>query len=39
MWQYFSGANWTKTEEFYGNSVISLAKKYQSEIEILEKSN
>jgi peptidoglycan hydrolase CwlO-like protein len=37
--KYFSGASWTKQEEFYGNSVVSLAKKYQSEIEILEKSN
>jgi membrane-bound lytic murein transglycosylase B len=37
--RYFSGNSWTKSEEFYGNSVISLAKKYQSEVEILEKSN
>lgn len=37
--RYFSGNSWTKREEFYGNSVVSLAKKYQSEIEILEKSN
>ncbi|MCD6178180.1 lytic murein transglycosylase [bacterium] len=37
--RYFSGATWKKYEEFYGNSVISLAKKYQADIEILEKQN
>ncbi|MCD6550171.1 lytic murein transglycosylase [bacterium] len=37
--RYFSGATWSKYEEFYGNSVISLAKKYQADIEVLEKQS
>lgn len=34
--RYFSGSSWKKYEEFYGNSVISLAQKYQKDIELLE---
>ena len=33
--KYFSGSSWTKSEQFYGNSVIALAKKYQSDINLL----
>lgn len=34
--RYFSGSTWRKSEEFYGNSVIALAKQYQADIEVLE---
>lgn len=34
--RYFSGTTWKKNEEFYGNSVIALAKKYQADINVLE---
>ena len=34
--RYFSGTTWKKYEEFYGNSVIALAKRYQSDIDIIE---
>lgn len=33
---YFSGSTWLKYEEFYGNSVIALASRYQKDIEDLE---
>lgn len=29
---YFSGASWTKWEEFYGKSVMSIAKQYEKDI-------
>jgi len=29
---YFSGASWTKWEEFYGNSVLSIAAGYEKDI-------
>ncbi|MBI3631315.1 MAG: lytic murein transglycosylase [Candidatus Staskawiczbacteria bacterium] len=29
---YFSGATWTKWEEFYGNSVLSIAAQYERDI-------
>ncbi|MDO8583121.1 MAG: hypothetical protein Q7R51_01170, partial [bacterium] len=29
---YFSGASWTKWEEFYGNSVLSIAAQYERDI-------
>jgi len=29
---YFSGASWTKWEEFYGNSVLSIAAQYEKDI-------
>ncbi len=29
---YFSGASWTKWEEFYGNSVLSIATQYEKDI-------
>lgn len=32
---YFSGASWTKGEEGYGNSVVGMAAKYQSDIDQL----
>jgi membrane-bound lytic murein transglycosylase B len=30
--KYFSGASWSKWEEFYGNSVLSIAKQYEEDI-------
>lgn len=33
--RYFSGSSWTKYEEFYGDSVLDLAKKYQKDIETI----
>ncbi len=33
--RYFSGATWSKWEEFYGNSVLSLKAKYQEDINAL----
>ncbi|MGB2762068.1 MAG: hypothetical protein WBC21_00830 [Minisyncoccales bacterium] len=33
---YFSGSTWTKYEEFYGRSVISLANRYEKDIANLE---
>ncbi|MCK4454015.1 lytic murein transglycosylase [Candidatus Parcubacteria bacterium] len=33
---YFSGSTWTKYEEFYGRSVISLADRYEKDIAKLE---
>ncbi|MBI3337505.1 MAG: lytic murein transglycosylase [Candidatus Staskawiczbacteria bacterium] len=29
---YFSGSSWTKWEEFYGNSVLSIAAQYEKDI-------
>jgi peptidoglycan hydrolase CwlO-like protein len=34
--QYFSGSSWSKWEEFYGNSVISIANGYEDDIAELE---
>ena len=34
--RYFSGSSWKKYEEFYGNSVMRLAQKYQKDIEAIE---
>ncbi len=36
--RYFSGSSWKKYEEFYGNSVIALANRYQKDIEAIEKA-
>lgn len=33
--KYFSGSSWSKYEEFYGNSVIALANRYQQDIETI----
>jgi membrane-bound lytic murein transglycosylase B len=33
---YFSGASWSKWEEFYGRSVLSIASGYESDINALE---
>lgn len=33
--RYFSGSSWSKYEEFYGNSVMRLAEKYQQDIEAI----
>jgi len=30
--RYFSGASWSKWEEFYGNSVLAIAAKYEQDI-------
>ena len=30
--RYFSGASWSKWEEFYGNSVLAIAKQYEQDI-------
>lgn len=35
--KYFSGASWSKWEEFYGRSVLSIASQYESDIAELEK--
>lgn len=35
--RYFSGSSWSKYEEFYGNSVLRLASKYQKDIETIER--
>lgn len=35
--QYFSGASWSKWEEFYGRSVLSIASQYEADIAELEK--
>lgn len=34
--KYFSGATWTKYEEFYGNNVIAIAADYEDDIKALE---
>lgn len=36
--KYFSGATWTKNEEFYGRSVLNMAAGFQKDIEALEKA-
>ena len=35
---YFSGASWTKQEEFYGRSVVAKAAQFEKDIEILEQA-
>ena len=30
--RYFSGSSWSKWEEFYGNSVLAIAKQYEQDI-------
>ncbi len=30
--KYFSGGSWTRSEEFYGNSVLSIAAQYEKDI-------
>ncbi|MFA5746551.1 MAG: lytic murein transglycosylase [Candidatus Paceibacterota bacterium] len=35
---YFSGASWTKNEEFYGRSVLSMAAGFQEDIDALEEA-
>ena len=34
--KYFSGSSWSKWEEFYGNSVLSIAKQYEEDIKNFE---
>jgi membrane-bound lytic murein transglycosylase B len=34
--RYFSGNSWSKWEEFYGNSVMSIAKQYEEDIKEIE---
>jgi membrane-bound lytic murein transglycosylase B len=34
--KYFSGSSWSKWEEFYGNSVLSIAKQYEADIKEIE---
>ena len=34
--RYFSGNSWSKWEEFYGNSVLSIARQYEEDIKELE---
>jgi membrane-bound lytic murein transglycosylase B/copper chaperone CopZ len=34
--RYFSGSSWSKWEEFYGNSVLSIAKQYEQDIKEIE---
>jgi peptidoglycan hydrolase CwlO-like protein len=36
---YFSGSSWAKWEEFYGNSVLSIAKGYEDDIAELSAAN
>jgi peptidoglycan hydrolase CwlO-like protein len=36
---YFSGASWAKWEEFYGNSVLSIAAQYEDDIAQLNAAN
>ena len=36
--KYFSGATWTKNEEFYGRSVLNMAASFQKEIDLLEEA-
>ena len=33
---YFSGSSWTKWEEFYGNSVLSIAAQYERDIAVIQ---
>lgn len=35
---YFSGGSWSKWEEFYGNSVLAIAKNYEADIAAIEAS-
>jgi len=34
--RYFSGGTWSKWEEFYGNSVLNIAKQYEQDIKEIE---
>ena len=36
--RYFSGYTWSKWEEFYGRSVLNIAKNYEADIKELEKA-
>jgi len=36
--RYFSGSSWSKWEEFYGRSVLSIASQYEKDIQELEKA-
>lgn len=36
--KYFSGATWTKNEEFYGRSVLNMAAGFQEDIDALEEA-
>lgn len=36
--RYFSGSNWSKWEEFYGKSVLSIANQYEKDIAELERA-
>ncbi len=36
--RYFSGGTWTKSESFYGNSVLAIASQYEKDIAALEAS-
>jgi len=37
--RYFSGASWTRSEEFYGKSVLAIAAGYADDIAAIEASN
>jgi len=37
--RYFSGATWSKWEEFYGNSVLSIAAGYEDDIKAISSSS
>ncbi len=34
--RYFSGGSWTKSEQFYGNSVLAIARGYEDDIKTME---
>lgn len=36
--RYFAGATWTKSEEFYGRSVVATANSYQKDIDVLKQA-
>lgn len=36
--RYFAGSSWSKSEEFYGRSVVATAKGYQTDIDLLKQA-
>jgi peptidoglycan hydrolase CwlO-like protein len=36
--RYFAGATWSKSEEFYGRSVVATANSYQKDIDVLKQA-
>lgn len=36
--RYFAGSSWTKSEEFYGRSVVATANSYQKDIDLLKQA-